>query len=105
MRRAPRHLILILLLGLAGVLLVAPIFECFDESNDLEQGTDIVLLVVSLFVATGLFILCRSIAHLIVGLPRGATVPADTAVLFLNRSIQVEISPPKVLALLGGLRI
>ena len=98
----PRHAILILLLGL---VLLAPVFELFDHTQDLEQGTDLVLVLLSAFVSMGLFILCKKIVCLLFRLLLIATVPADTFIPFRNRSIQVEVSPPESLALLGSLRI
>ena len=44
---------------LLGVVLLAPVFEFFDDGKDLEQGTDLVLMFLSLFVSIGLFTLCR----------------------------------------------
>ena len=104
MHRLPRHLIRIFLLGLLGVVLLAPLFECFDQSQDLEQGTDLVLVILSLFVSTGLFILCRRIVCFVFRLLLVATIPAD-AFVPLNRSIQVEVFPPECLMTLGSLRI
>ena len=102
MNRVPRHLILILLLG---VVLLAPVFELFDQSEDLEQGTDFVLVLLSAFVSMGLFTLCKRIVCFLFRLLLIATVPTDTVIPFHNRSIEVEISPPKSLVLLGSLRI
>ena len=105
MHRLPRHLILILLLGLLGVVLLAPLFECFDQSQDLEQGTDLVLVIFSVFVSTGLFILCKRMVCFLFRLLLIATIPADAFASLPNRSIQVEVSPPEYLMTLGSLRI
>ena len=105
MYRLTRHLVLILLLGLLGVVLLAPLFECFDQSKDLEQGTDVVFVILSVFVSTGLFILCKRIACLPFRSLFIATVSADTLIPFSNRPLEVEISPPESLVVLGSLRI
>ena len=102
MRRLPRHLILILVLG---VILLAPLFEFFDEGQDLEQGTDFVLVLLATFMSTGLFVLCKRMFAFVVRVLVLETIPADPLVIFSNRSIRVEISPPECPAMLGTLRI
>ena len=102
MRGIPQHVIVILLLGF---VLLAPLFEIFDQSQDIEQGTDFVLVLLCAFVSIGLFILCKTFVCVLVHLLLIATVPADAFILLRNRSLEVEISPPKSLVLLGSLRV
>ena len=94
--------VLILVLGL---VLLAPVFELFDDSNDVEQGTDFVLMLLSLFVSIGLFILLRQLVSLLFQLFIIAKVAEQDLGSLLNQSIQVPVSPPESLALLGSLRI
>ena len=102
MRGISRHAILILLLGVA---LLAPLFEFFDQGQDLEQGSDFVLVLLSVFVSTGLFVLCTRIVNSLFQLLVIAIIPAETSNRFSNRSIQVEVSPRERLMMLGSLRI
>ena len=102
MHGIPRHAILILLLGVA---LLAPMFEFFDQGQDLEQGSDFVLVLLSVFVSTGLFVLCTRIVTFLFRLLVIALIPADTVNRFPNRSIEVEVSPPERLMMLGSLLI
>ena len=102
MHGIPRHAILILLLGVA---LLAPLFEFFDQGQDLEQGSDFVLVLLSVFVSMGLFVLCTRIVTFLFRLLVIALIPADTVNRFPNRSIEVEVSPPERLMMLGSLRI
>jgi drug/metabolite transporter (DMT)-like permease len=98
-RRRP---VLILLVGL---VLFAPLFEVFDRSADVEQGTDLVLVLLSAFVSIGLFVICKRMIGLLFWLFLIAKIPVDASPLFPNRSVRPEISPPECLILLGCLRI
>src|SRR5437016_4428547 len=102
MWRITRNPILIILLA---VVLLAPLFEFFDQSGDMEQGNDFVLALLCVFVATSLFLLCKSaIAFLFRFFLIGANSPASVVVV-ANRSIDASASPPESLLLLGSLRI
>ena len=96
-----RHPILILLLA---IVLLAPVFEFFDQSQDMEQGTDLVLVLLCAFVSIGLFILCKRMIHFLFQLFIAA-IPADALLPFRNRSVRIDVSPPECLVLRGSLRI
>ena len=102
MNGIPRHAIVILLLGL---VFLAPVFELFDHSQDLDQGTDLVFVLLCAFVSMGLFILCTRIIGFLFRLLLIATIPLDTFIPFHNRPLEVEIFPPESRALLGSFRI
>ena len=97
-----RQLALILFIG---VVVLAPTFEFFDEGQDLEQGTDLVLVLLSLFTAAGLFMLCKTVICILVRLSVATIPAADAPLPLLNRSIGVDVSPPESLIVLGSLRI
>ena len=97
-----RNPILIILLA---VVLLAPLFEFFDQSGDMEQGNDFVLALLCIFVATSLFLLCGSvIAYLFRLFLIGINSP-PSVVSMANRSIEATASPPESLLLLSSLRI
>lgn len=102
MRGVRRHPILILLVAL---VLFAPVFEFFDNTQDVDEGTDLVLVLLSAFASTGLFVICQRILCFLVGLFLVETIPADTLLPYPNPSIRVEVSPPESLMQLGSLRI
>ena len=102
MQRRILRPILILVLGL---VLLAPVFELFDDSNDVEQGTDFVLVLLSLFVSIGLFILLRQLVSLLFQLFIIAKVAGSPSHSLADTPIQVAVSPPELLALIGSLRI
>ena len=102
MYRIARLTVIIFLLGL---VLLAPAFELFDGGQDLDHGTDIVLLLLCVFMSMGLFTICKRIVSLLFRLLLIATVSAGRFIFFPNPSIQVEISPPENVVLLGSLRI
>ena len=102
MWRITRNPILIILLA---VVRLAPLFEFFDQSGDMEQGNDFVLALLCIFVATSLFLLCRSvIAYLFRLFLIGINSPASV-VPMADRSIEATASPPESLLLLSSLRI
>ena len=94
----------IVLLVLAVVLL-APLFEVFDRSDDMEQGSDFVLALLCVFMATGLFLLCRNVISLLFRLVRIAIISTTLVHHWANRSTEATPSPPASLLLLGILRI
>lgn len=102
MHQVRQHPILILLIGF---VLFAPLFEFFDNSQDVDEGTDLVLVLLSAFVSTGLFVICKSIAYFFVRLFFVQTIPADALVPLSNPSVRVDGSPPECFMLLGSLRI
>jgi len=102
MQRRILRSVLILVLGL---VLLAPVFELFDDSKDVEQGTDFVLALLCVFISIGLFTLCRRLVSLLFQLFVIAKVAEQDLGSLLNQSIQVPVSPPESLALLGSLRI
>ena len=102
MQEIRRHPILILLVG---VVLLAPAFEFFDQSQDLDQGTDLVLVLISAFASIGLFIICTRMICFLFRLWLIATIPIDALFPVPNRSIRVEVPPPECLITLGSLRI
>ena len=67
MFRAHRHIIIIVVLAL---VMLAPAFELFDESQDLDQGTDFVFVLLLGFVAIGLIILSKRAPSLLLGVRR-----------------------------------
>ena len=88
-----------------GVVLFAPLFESFDRSQDMEQGTDLVLALLCVFVSVGLFTVCKRIISFVLELLVTGTIPTDIQIHFSSRSIQVEILPPEHPILPGTLRI
>ena len=94
--------VLILVLGL---VLLAPLFELFDDSKDVEQGTDFVLILLSIFVSIGLFTLCRRLVSLFFQLFVIATIAEPASGFPPDQAIQVAVSPPESLAALGSFRI
>ena len=101
MHRIPRHPILILLLA---IVLLAPVFEFFDQSQDVDEGADLVLVFLSAFASIGLFILCKRMIYFLLQVFTAA-IPAYALLPFRNRSVRIDVSPPECLALLGSLRI
>ena len=102
MRRVARNPILIVLLAL---VLLAPLFELFDESRDMEQGNDFVLAILCVFVSAGLFLLCRRLLSVLFQLFLTARVSPIKVFQAANRSIEATPSPPESLLLLNSLRI
>src|SRR5437870_565326 len=102
MHRALLRPIIVLVLGL---VLLAPVFELFDDGKDVEQGTDFVLMLLCIFVSIGLFTLCRRLVSLLFQLFIIAKVAEGVSGSLPNQPIQVAVSPPKSLAALGSLRI
>ena len=102
MARIVRQTILFLILG---VVLFGPLFEAFDSTNDLEQGTDIVLVLLATFVSIALFTVCKRIILAALRFLFIDAVASYSAVLLSNRSTQVEILPPRSTILLASLRI
>src|SRR5262245_29100014 len=102
MQRAALRPVLILALA---VVLLAPIFELFDDGKDMEQGTDFVLMLLSLFLSIGLFTLCRGLVSLLFRLFVIAKIAERASGPPLDQSIEVAVSPPEFLAALGSLRI
>ena len=101
MRELLRHPIIVLLIGF---VLLAPLFEAFDNSQDLVQRTDFLVLL-CVFVFTGLFILCKRTVTFLFQVLVIALAPFVALTPYRNRSIRVEVSPPESLMALGGLRI
>src|SRR5947208_10915560 len=100
MWRVMRSRILIILLA---VVLLAPLFEFFDQSGDMEQGNDFVLALLCVFMATSLFLLCRRVLAFLFRLfIIAAKPPASVVPAVANRSIDASDSPPESLLLLGG---
>jgi len=87
-----------------ALVVLAPTFELFDEGKDLEQGTDLILMLLSIFTAIGLFIVCKRILSFLCLSLCTAIIPTDVAA-FANRAIQVEVSPPELSELFCNLRI
>ena len=102
MHRTALRPILVLLLGF---VLLAPIFELFDDSKDVEQGTDFVLMLLCVFISIGLFTLCRRLVSRLFHLFIIAKVPERHSGSLPYRSVQVAVYPPESLAVLGSLRI
>ena len=102
MWRVTRSPILIILLA---VVLLAPLFEFFDQSGDMEQGNDFVLALLCIFVATSLFLLCRRVIAFLFRLFLIAVSAPASVVPMANRSIETTASPPGSLLLLSSLRI
>ena len=102
MQRRILRPILILVLGL---VLLAPVFELFDDSNDVEQGTDFVLMFLAVFVSIGLFTLCRRLVSVLFQLFIIAKLAEPAPGPLADESIRVAVSPPESLALLCSLRI
>src|SRR2546430_4440426 len=102
MWRVTRRPILIILLA---VVLLAPLFEFFDQSGDMEQGNDFVLALLCVFMATSLFMLCRRVIAFVFRLFLVATNVPVSVVSGASRSIEATASPPESLLLLGSFRI
>ena len=102
MQRIIRNPIVLLLLA---VVLLAPLFELFDRSDDMEQGSDFVLALLCVFIATGLFLLCRNVISLLFRLVRIAIISTTPVLHWAKRSTEPTTSPPALLLLLGILRI
>src|SRR2546425_2672545 len=102
MWRVMRSPILIILLA---AVLLAPLFEFFDQSGDMEQGNDFVLALLWVFVATSLFLLCRRVIAFLFRLFLIAINSPASVVSLANRSIEATASPPESLLLLSSLRI
>ena len=105
MRPALRNPIVIVLLA---VVVLAPLFELFDESGDMDQGNDFVLALLAAFMAIGLFLICRGVIDLLFRLFRlpviGTTL--QICIFFVGiRRIRPTASPPESFLLLGSLRI
>jgi hypothetical protein len=94
-----------LLIVLLGIALCAPLFEAIDNSNDLEQGTDLVFVFLMAFVSIGLFTLCRRIVLFLRPRLLDGAISSSTAVFFPNRSIPIEIVPSESPPAIGPLRI
>jgi hypothetical protein len=90
MVRTQRHLIIIIVLAL---VMLAPAFELFDESQDLDQGTDFVFVLLLGFVSIGLIILCKSVLTLLLGLERVFVGCLKLGFPLPRRTIRFEISP------------
>lgn len=103
MRRIARNLILVVLLA---VVLFAPLFEIFDQSGDMDQGSDFVLTLLCVFMATGLFLLCRTIISFLFRFGRIVTIHIPSQVLrWTTRPTEAAPSPPSSLLSFGSLRI
>ena len=94
-----------LLVLLLGLVLLAPVFELFDDGKDVEQGTDFVLMFLAIFVSIGLFTLCTRLVSVLFQLFIIAKVAETASGLLADESLKVAVSPPESLALLGSLRI
>jgi hypothetical protein len=95
----------VILLVLLGVVLLAPLFEFVDNSNDLEQGTDLVFVFLAAFVSIGLFTLCkRTVLFLRSRLPERIVI-CLSVVFLLKRLIQFDILPSESPPVMGNLRI
>ena len=84
-----------ILIFVLGVVVIAPLLESFDRSDDLEHGTDLVLVLLCTFVSIGLFTVCKRIISSVLRFSLIEIIAGDSAVLFSNRPIQVEIPPPR----------
>src|SRR5262245_26052430 len=102
MQRLIRNPIVLLLLA---VVLFAPLFEVFDRSDDVEQGSDFVLALLCAFMATGLFLLCRRVMAVLLRLFRIPRISAPSELYWTTRSTEATTSPPELFRLLGTLRI
>ena|SRR5206468_7953611 len=102
MARVRRNRILIVLLA---VVLLAPLFELFDESDDIEQGNDFVLALLCVFVATSLFLLCRRLIAFLFSLIQITTISPVSVLHAPTRSVDATASPPESLLVLTALRI
>ena len=102
MRRLTRNPIVIVLLA---VVLLAPLFEVFDQSGDMEQGNDFVLALLCVFTASSLFLLCKRVVSFLLRSLREITISPSAGMLVAWRMIEVTVSPPESLLLLGSLRI
>ena len=100
-----RELLRPIIVLVLGFVLLAPVFELFDDGKDVEQGTDFVLMLLCIFVSIGLFTLCRRLVSLLFQLFIIAKVAEYVSGSLPNQPIQVAVSPPKSLAALGSLRI
>ena len=100
-----RELLRPIIVLVLGLVLLAPVFELFDDGKDVEQGTDFVLMLLCIFVSIGLFTLCRRLVSLLFQLSAIARVAEPASSYPPNQPIQVAVSPPECLLLLGSLRI
>jgi hypothetical protein len=101
--RFTRNRILIVVLA---IVLLAPLFEVFDHSADMEQGNDFVLALLFMFVATSLFLLCKRMVSFLFRLSfMAATISPVSVRHAANRSIEASASPPQSFLSLGSLRI
>jgi hypothetical protein len=102
MRRSPRNLILIVLLA---IVLLAPLFEFFDQTPDLDQNSDLVRALLCIFVGTSLCLICRRVISFLPRLFRMTVIPPVSAVRTVIRTIEPTVSPPEPFSLLSTLRI
>jgi len=101
MRRVTRNILIVLL----AVVLLGPLFEFFDQSNDMEQGDDFVLALLCVFVATSLFLLCRKMISALFRLFLIARISPVSELHAATRSIDAAASPPESVLVLSNLRI
>lgn len=90
MFRVQRHIIIIALLA---VVMLAPAFELFDQSDDLDQGTDFVFVLLLGFVSIGLIILCKGVTTLLLGMRRVLIGCLKREIALPRRPVRFEISP------------
>jgi hypothetical protein len=102
MRRLIRNPIVIVLVAL---VLLAPLFEFFDRSGDMEQGNDFVLALLCAVTAASLFLLCRRVVSFLLRSFRETTGSPTAGKSVASRTIEVTASPPESLLLFGSLRI
>jgi hypothetical protein len=102
MRRSPRNLILIALLA---IVLLAPLFEFFDQTPDLDQNSDLVRDLLCIFVGVTLCLLCRRLISFLPWLFRITLIPPVSEVDTGIRTIEAAVSPPEFFLLLRTLRI
>ena len=102
MLRRIRHSVLIVLLG---VVLLAPLFECFDDGRDMEQGNDIVLGLVCLFATVTLFVLSGRMIASLFRLLSIASISPIRSLRFIERFIEAQGSPPGPFLPINNLRI
>ena len=102
MYRSAKKAILIFLLS---AILLAPLLEVFDQSQDLGQDKDLVLVVVFVSMSIGIFTLCKRTIVLLFRLLFAVSVPTYIFDRIAYRSIQIDASPPECLMTLTSLRI
>jgi hypothetical protein len=90
MYRTHGHIIIIIVLGL---VMLAPAFELFDQSQDLDQGTDFVFVLLLGFVSIGLIILSKRIPLLWIVVRRILAGCMQSGLLLPRRPVRFEISP------------